>query len=87
MACPGGEQPRQGADGGARRGTADDRPEAEIAAESPRPIRPPTRETAKGPEDHGAEYTAFARAVRGTWQRGDRARVRSAGPVPGSRFA
>ncbi|GAA3096657.1 hypothetical protein [Streptomyces echinatus] len=40
-----------------------------------------------GTADGAAEFTAFATAVGGTWLRGDRARVRSAGPVPSSRFA
>ncbi|MFI2205047.1 hypothetical protein ACH47Z_30525 [Streptomyces sp. NPDC020192] len=41
----------------------------------------------RGPADHDAGFAAFASAVRGSWLRGDRARVRSAGPVTSSRFA
>ncbi|MGW3169454.1 hypothetical protein [Streptomyces sp. NPDC001153] len=40
-----------------------------------------------GPADDDARFAAFAGAVQGTWLRGDRACVRSAGPVPSSRFA
>ncbi|GGU96701.1 hypothetical protein GCM10010260_35390 [Streptomyces filipinensis] len=69
------------------RGPAYDRPEAEIAAgvTAAAPAAGPGH--GEGPGDHDAESTACARAVRGTWLRGDRARVRSAGPVPSSRFA
>ncbi|MEU3522559.1 hypothetical protein AB0E62_01550 [Streptomyces sp. NPDC038707] len=63
---------------GIERGPADDCPEAEVAADPG---------DGDGPADDDAAFTAFATAVAGTWPRGDRARIRSAGPVPGSRFA
>ncbi|MGW0210876.1 hypothetical protein ACWDZ8_35615, partial [Streptomyces sp. NPDC003233] len=63
---------------------AGDRPEAEIAAEVT--AADPAAD-GEGPADDDAPFAAFAGAVRGTWLRGDRARVGSAGPVPSSRFA
>ncbi|MEV6838445.1 hypothetical protein AB0N17_28715 [Streptomyces sp. NPDC051133] len=87
VVAPWGEQLRQGADGGVERGPADGRPEREIAAEivAADPAGDPG--DGEGPADTDAEFAAFATAVRGTWLRGDRARLRSAGPVPSSRFA
>ncbi|MFG2359524.1 tetratricopeptide repeat protein [Streptomyces sp. NPDC048521] len=87
LVTPWGEQLRQGADGGVERGPADDRPAAEIAAgiTGADPAADPG--DGEGPEDADAEFAAFATAVRSTWLRGDRSRVRSAGPVPSSRFA
>lgn len=84
---PWGEQLRQGAGGGVERGPADDRPEAEIAAEVTAADPGADPGDGEGPADDDAPFAAFAGAVRGTWLRGDRARVRSAGPVPSSRFA
>ncbi|UFR00600.1 hypothetical protein KBP30_05145 [Streptomyces sp. Go40/10] len=92
VVAPWGEQLRAGAGGRLERGPADDRPEAEIAAEITG-ADPAAAEDGEGdgngdgPADGDAGFTAFATAVAGTWLRGDRARVRSAGPVPGSRFA
>ncbi|MEU6669652.1 hypothetical protein [Streptomyces sp. NPDC046727] len=87
VVAPWGEQLRQGKDGGVERGPADDRPEAEVAAgiTAADPAADPG--DGDGPADGDTEFTAFATAVAGTWLRGDRARVRSAGPVPSSRFA
>ncbi|WP_030640802.1 MULTISPECIES: hypothetical protein [Streptomyces] len=85
--APWGEGLRLGADGGVERGPADDRPEAEIAAGITAADPTPDPGDGDGPADGDTEFAAFATAVRGTWLRGDRARVRSAGPVPGSRFA
>ncbi|MEU5705524.1 hypothetical protein [Streptomyces flaveolus] len=85
--APWGEGLRLGADGGGERGPADDRPEAEIAAGITAADPTPDPGDGDGPADGDTEFAAFATAVRGTWLRGDRARVRSAGPVPGSRFA
>ncbi|MBL1104125.1 hypothetical protein JK361_05810 [Streptomyces sp. 5-8] len=87
VVAPWGEQLRQGADGGVERGPADDRPEAEIAAGITGADPSGDLGDGTGPADGDAEFTAFATAVGGTWLRGDRARVRSAGPVPSSRFA
>ncbi|MBG7703161.1 hypothetical protein HCJ76_35155 [Streptomyces sp. MC1] len=85
--APWGEGLRLGADGGVERGPADDRPEAEIAAGITAADPTPDPGDGDGPADGDTEFAAFATAVRGTWLRGERARVRSAGPVPGSRFA
>ncbi|MEV5174387.1 hypothetical protein AB0L10_25675 [Streptomyces flaveolus] len=85
--APWGEGLRLGADGGVERGPADDRPEAEIAAGITAADPAPDPGDGDGPADGDTEFAAFATAVRGTWLRGERARVRSAGPVPGSRFA
>ncbi|MEU0007865.1 hypothetical protein ABZ079_27165 [Streptomyces sp. NPDC006314] len=87
IVAPWGEQLRQGADGGVERGPADGRTAAEIAAGivGADPAADPG--DGEGPEDTDAEFAAFATAARSTWLRGDRARVRSAGPVPSSRFA
>ncbi|MBL1084346.1 hypothetical protein JK359_20645 [Streptomyces actinomycinicus] len=87
VVAPWGEQLAQGPDGGVRRGPADDRPAAEIAAGIVGADPAPDPGDGEGPADDDAGFTAFATAVRDTWLRGDRARVRSAGPVPGSRFA
>lgn len=84
---PWGEQLGPGADGGVERGPADDRPEAEIAAEVTAAAPEADPGDGAGPADGDGEFAAFAGAVGGTWLRGDRARVRSAGPVPSSRFA
>ncbi|KOV78484.1 MULTISPECIES: hypothetical protein [unclassified Streptomyces] len=85
--APWGEGLRLGADGGVERGPADDRPEAEIAAGITAADPTPDPGDGDSPADGDTEFAAFATAVRGTWLRGERARVRSAGPVPGSRFA
>jgi hypothetical protein len=87
IVAPWAERLRQGADGGVEKGPADARPAAEIAAGIVAADPAPDRGDGEGPADTDAEFTAFATAVRGTWLRGDRARVRSAGPVPSSRFA
>lgn len=84
---PWGEHLRAGADGGVERGPADDGPEAEIAAEVTAADPAADPGDGEGPADDDAPFAAFAGAVRGTWLRGDRARVDSAGPVPSSRFA
>ncbi|MCC5474872.1 tetratricopeptide repeat protein [Streptomyces barringtoniae] len=84
---PWGERLRQGADGSIGRDPADDRPEAEIAAEVTAADPAADPGDGEGPGDDDTRFAAFAGAVQGTWLRGDRARVRSAGPVPSSRFA
>jgi hypothetical protein len=87
VVAPWGAHLRPGAGGGIERGPADERAEAEIAADviGADPAADPG--DGDGPADDDAAFTAFATAVAGTWLRGDRARIRSAGPVPGSRFA
>ncbi|MER6686904.1 hypothetical protein [Streptomyces olivaceoviridis] len=87
VVAPWGPQLRPSADGGVERGPADDRPEAEIAAGITAADPSPDPGDGDGPADDDARFAAFATAVRGTWLRGERARVRSAGPVPSSRFA
>ncbi|WP_189817911.1 hypothetical protein [Streptomyces olivaceoviridis] len=87
VVAPWGPQLRGSADGGVERGPADDRPEAEIAAGITAADPSPESGDGDGPADGDTEFAAFATAVRGTWLRGERARVRSAGPVPSSRFA
>ncbi|MFF5547149.1 hypothetical protein [Streptomyces olivaceoviridis] len=87
VVAPWGPQLRPSADGGVERGPADDRPEAEIAAGITAADPTPDPGDGDGPADDDARFAAFATAVRGTWLRGERARVRSAGPVPSSRFA
>ncbi|MEU6594013.1 hypothetical protein ABZ923_33190 [Streptomyces sp. NPDC046881] len=94
VVAPWGAQLRQAADGGVEQGPADDRPEAEVAAGITGADLSDGADGAgdsagdgAGPADGDAAFAAFATAVAGTWLRGDRARVRSAGPVPSSRFA
>lgn len=84
---PWGGHLRQGADGGVEQGPADDRPEAELAAEVTAADPAADPGDGEGPADPDARFAAFARAVKDTWLRGDRARVRCAGPVASSRFA
>ncbi|WP_405390174.1 hypothetical protein OG596_21390 [Streptomyces sp. NBC_01102] len=83
---PWGEILRQGADGGMERGAADERPEAEIAADIMGADPVPDEGDGQSPADPLDVLTDFASAVRGTWLRGDRARLRSPGPVASSRF-
>ncbi|WP_030348370.1 hypothetical protein [Streptomyces sp. NRRL S-1022] len=87
VVAPWRAQLRQSADGGVEQGPADDRPEAEVAAGITGAGLSDGAGDGTGPADGDAEFAAFATAVAGTWLRGDRARVRSAGPVPSSRFA
>ncbi|GHA30884.1 MULTISPECIES: hypothetical protein [Streptomyces] len=87
VVAPWGPQLRRSADGGVERGPADDRPEAEIAAGITAADPSPDPGDGDGPADGDTEFAAFATVVKGTWLRGERARVRSAGPVPSSRFA
>ncbi|MGW7378347.1 hypothetical protein [Streptomyces sp. NPDC054794] len=87
VVAPWGEQLRGAADGGVERAPADDRPEPELAAEITG-AEPDTDEgDGTGPDDSDEAFAAFAATVRGTWLRGDRARLTSSGPVPSSRFA
>ncbi|MFD0313400.1 hypothetical protein [Streptomyces flavalbus] len=88
VVAPWDGQLRQGADGGLERGTADDRPETVLAEEIVRSHPAPEADGGDtAPADPDETFTAFVAAVRGTWLRGDRAGLRSTGPVPSSRFA
>ncbi|GGI96228.1 hypothetical protein [Streptomyces brasiliensis] len=87
VVAPWGERLRQGADGGVERTPADDRPEAELAAEITAADPAADEGDGEGPADPDETFAAFAGAVRGSWLRGDRARLNSSGPVPSSRFA
>lgn len=77
---------RQSADGGVERGEPDERPAAEIAAEIVGADPAPDEGDGQTPADPVERLTDFVSAVRGTWLRGDRSRLRSSGPVAGSRF-
>ncbi len=78
---PWGEQ--LGVDG---RGPADSRPEAEIARDIV--TADPTADPGdgEGPADEDAAFREFVTAVAPLWLSGSRTPVRSAGPVPSSRF-
>ncbi|GKQ41797.1 M48 family metallopeptidase [Streptomyces sp. A012304] len=78
---------RQGADGGVEAGEPDERPEAEIAAEIVAADPTPDGGDGETPTDTVERLTDFVTAVRGTWLRGDRAQVKSTGPVSSSRFS
>lgn len=86
VVAPWGAGLRQSADGGVERGEPDGRPEAEIAAEIVAADPAPDEGDGQTPADPVERLTDFVAAVRGTWLRGDRARVKSSGPVPSSRF-
>ncbi|MFF3849973.1 hypothetical protein [Streptomyces sp. NPDC002328] len=86
VVAPWGAGLRQGADGGVERGEPDGRPEAEIAAEIVAADPTPDEGDGQTPADPVERLTDFVAAVRGTWLHGDRARVKSSGPVPSSRF-
>lgn len=86
VVAPWGEVLRQSADGGVERGEPDERPEAEIAAEIVAADPTPDQGDGETPADPVERLTDFVTAVRGTWLRGDRARVKSSGPVSSPRF-
>jgi hypothetical protein len=77
---------RQGADGGVEPGEPDERPEGEIAAAVVAADPTPDGGDGQTPADPADRLTDFVSAVRGTWLRGDRAGLRSSGPVSSSRF-
>ncbi|MFG2594032.1 hypothetical protein [Streptomyces sp. NPDC048438] len=83
---PWGETLRVGDDGEAERGEADGRPEAEIAADIVGADPTPDSGDGDTPADPVENLTDFVSAVRGTWLQGDRAGLRSPGPVTSSRF-
>ncbi|KAB1148158.1 hypothetical protein F7R91_09630 [Streptomyces luteolifulvus] len=80
-------QLRQGDDGNVERTAPDERPEADLAAEIVGADPTADEGDRDSPADPVERLTAFAHAVRGSWQQGDRARLTSSGPVPSSRFA
>ncbi|MFJ8979599.1 hypothetical protein [Streptomyces sp. NPDC102282] len=84
--APWGERLLPGPDGGVETGEPDARPEAEIAAEIVAADPKPEGGDGETPPDPVEALTDFVTGVRGTWLRGDRARLRSSGPVGSSRF-
>jgi tetratricopeptide (TPR) repeat protein len=86
VVAPWGETLRQNADGAVERGEPDGRPEAEIAADIVAADPAPDRGDGETPADPVERLTAFVTAIRGSWLRGDRARVKSPGPVSSARF-
>ncbi|MFS0697432.1 hypothetical protein [Streptomyces nitrosporeus] len=84
--APWGAGLRAGADGGVERTEPDARPEAEIAAGIVGADPAADEGDGQTPADPVDVLTDFVTAVRGSWLRGDRARVRSTGPVGSSRF-
>src|SRR5690606_16638674 len=77
---------RQGADGGVEPGEPDERPAERIAAEIVGADPAPDEGDGGTPAHPVERLTDFVSAVRGTWLRGDRAGLRSPGPVARSRF-
>lgn len=77
---------RQGADGEVERGEVDGRPEKAIAAEIVGADPTPDAGDGETPADPAEKLTDFVSAVSGTWLQGDRAQLRSPGPVASSRF-
>ncbi|MFJ4125290.1 hypothetical protein ACIP3U_28695 [[Kitasatospora] papulosa] len=77
---------RQGADGEVERGEVDGRPEKAIAAEIVGADPTPDAGDGETPADPAERLTDFVSAVSGTWLQGDRAQLRSPGPVASSRF-
>lgn len=75
-----------GEDGIAERGAPDDRPEEDIAADILAADATPDEGDGATPADPIEKLTDFVSAVRGTWLRGGRAGLSSAGPVSSSRF-
>ncbi|MBE1488459.1 tetratricopeptide repeat protein [Plantactinospora soyae] len=86
VVAPWGERLRRGPDGGVERGTADDRPIEEIAAEILRDAGEPDPGDGATPADPDDALVGFVSAVAGRWLAGPRDRVRSPGPVRSSRF-
>jgi hypothetical protein len=65
---------------------ADDRPEAELAAEIVQASPDPDPGDGETPPDPDSALSAFASSVANEWATGVRDRVASPGPVPSSRF-
>ncbi|WP_075731602.1 hypothetical protein [Streptomyces acidiscabies] len=87
VVAPWGDALRVGEDGEVERGGPDPRAETELAAEIVAADPTPDEGDGATPDDPQERLTEFVAAVRGTWLTGDRARVRSTGPVPSTRFA
>ncbi|MFC8230822.1 hypothetical protein [Streptomyces sp. NPDC057287] len=86
VVAPWGERLMPGPDGEVETGEPDARPEAEIAAEIVASDPEPDGGDGQTPPDPVEVLTDFVAGVRGTWLRGDRARLKSSGPVGSSRF-
>ncbi|MER6128528.1 hypothetical protein ABT173_39390 [Streptomyces sp. NPDC001795] len=86
MTAPREGQLRQGDDGEVERTAGDDRPAAEIAADIVGADPARVEGDGETPADTDERFTDFVTTVRGTWLRGDRARLTSSGPVGSSRF-
>ncbi|CAM5267558.1 hypothetical protein [Streptomyces aurantiogriseus] len=86
VVAPWGAGLRQSADGGVEPGEPDERPDEEIAAEIVAADPTPDQGDGETPADPVERLTDFVTAVRGTWLRGDRGRVKSSGPVFSPRF-
>ncbi|MFF4652904.1 hypothetical protein [Streptomyces sp. NPDC001380] len=84
--APWGVRTRFTAEGEAERLPADDRSEAELAAEILRADPTPDPGDGETSADPEAALAAFAAAVRDRWLLGPRDPARSPGPVPSSRF-
>ncbi|WP_435613085.1 hypothetical protein [Streptomyces sp. bgisy159] len=77
---------RQTADGGVAPGEPDVRPEADIAADILAADPAPDDGDGDTPADPDSRLTAFVTAIRPTWLYGDRAALKTAGPVRSGRF-
>ncbi|MFB8118638.1 hypothetical protein ACFC51_22515 [Streptomyces sp. NPDC055962] len=86
VVAPWGARLMPGEDGEMAFGEPDTRPEAEIAAEIVAADPKPEEGDGATPSDSDEVLAAFVAGVRGTWLRGDRAGLHSAGPVSSSRF-
>ncbi|GAB2728517.1 tetratricopeptide repeat protein [Streptomyces bullii] len=86
VVAPWGAGLRQSADGGVEQGEPDDRPEAEIAAEIVAADPATDEGDGETPADPDAHLADFVAAVGGTWLQGDRAALKTSGPVRSSRF-
>ncbi|MEY9875262.1 hypothetical protein ABH931_004763 [Streptacidiphilus sp. MAP12-33] len=88
VVAPWGERLQGRADGsGVDRLPADERPEAELAAEIVAASAEPDAGDGATPPDPDPAFAAFAAAMAPTWLQGHRDRVRAMGPVPSSRFS
>ncbi|MEV5439379.1 hypothetical protein AB0K80_25705 [Streptomyces sp. NPDC052682] len=86
VVAPWGAGLRQSDDGGVEEGEPDLRPEAEIAADIVAADPSPDQGDEGTPADSDARLAAFVATVRDTWLHGDRAALKTSGPVPSSRF-
>lgn len=84
--APWAERTRFTPEGSAEQLPADDRPDAQLAAEILRADPVPDAGDGETPADPDDAVAAFAAAVRDRWLVGPREPARSPGPVPSSRF-